>query len=225
MLRDGIIMPVAGDEGNGLVKFDMHVHSVYSEDSLNDPAMIVDSYRRTGVLPLVCDHNTTTGSGIVYNAIRKISTDVPLIIAEEVMTRQGEVIGLFLSSVVPAYLDIRETLEIIHGQGGLALLPHPFCSFRGSRLWEDYRSEVITAIDIVEGFNGRIIHPRENAAAWEFAGRYGKPVSVGSDSHCPEDLGRYWLELEPFSTPEELMKSLRPEHVRYLVPKRRTDGE
>lgn len=219
------MMPVAGDEGNGLLKFDMHVHSVYSGDSLNDPAMIADSYRRTGVLPLVCDHNTTAGSGIVYNAIRRISPEIPLILAEEIMTRQGEVIGLFLSSVVPAYLDIRETLEIIHGQGGLALLPHPFCSFRGSTLWEDYRSEVIPAIDIVEGFNGRIIHPRENAAAREFAGRYGKPVSVGSDSHRPEDLGRYWLELEPFSTPEDLMKSLRPERVRYPVPERWTDGE
>jgi len=198
-------------------KFDMHVHSVYSGDSFNEPGMIVDSFRKTGVLPLVCDHNTTAGSAAVSYEIRKFNPDIPEILAEEVMTRQGEVVGLFLSEMVPAYLDIRETMAIIRGQGGLVLFPHPFCSWRGSRLWEEYTSEIVPAIDIVEGFNGRVIHARENAAAREFAGRYKKPVSVGSDSHRPKDLGRWWLELEPFSTPEELMKALRSDTVRYPV--------
>ena len=41
---------------------------------------------------------------------------------------------------------IRETLDIIHDQGGLTLVPHPFCYYRGSTLWEDYRAEAIAAI-------------------------------------------------------------------------------
>jgi len=200
-----------------LWKFDMHVHSVYSGDSFNEPGMITDSFRKAGVLPLVCDHNTTAGSAAVSHEIRKISPDIPVILAEEVMTRQGEVVGLFLSEMVPAYLDIRETLDLIHGQGGLVLFPHPFCSWRGSSLWEEFRSEIVPAIDIVEGFNGRIIHTGDNTAAREFAGRHKKPISVGSDSHRPQDLGRFWLELEPFSTPEELMKALRSDTVRYPV--------
>jgi predicted metal-dependent phosphoesterase TrpH len=218
------------DAGTGtarpdLWKFDMHVHSVYSGDSLNEPELIVDTFRKTGVLPLVCDHNTTAGSEAVYHNIRKISPGVPEILAEEIMTRQGEVIGLFLSGRVPAYLDIQETLDIIHGQGGLAIVPHPFCFFRGSTLWEDFRCEAIAGIDIVEGFNARVVYAKDNAAAREFAGRHGKPISVGSDAHRPQDLGRYFLELEPFSTPEELMKALRSETVRYPVLERQATGE
>jgi predicted metal-dependent phosphoesterase TrpH len=200
-----------------LWKFDMHVHSVYSGDSLNEPELIMDNFRKTGVLPLVCDHNTTAGSEVVYHAIRKISPEVPEILAEEIMTRQGEIIGLFLTEMVPAYLEIGETLDIIHGQGGLTLVPHPFCYYRGSTLWEDYRTEAIAGIDIVEGFNARVIYAKDNAAAREFAERYGKPISVGSDAHRPQDLGRYWLELEPFSTPEELMKNLTADTVRFPV--------
>ncbi|OPY36289.1 MAG: hypothetical protein A4E34_00311 [Methanoregula sp. PtaU1.Bin006] len=218
-------MSRTGNEELDLWKFDMHVHSVYSGDSLNEPGMIADSFRKSGVLPIVCDHNTTAGSAAVSHDLRKIDPQIPEILAEEIMTRQGEVVGLFLSEMVPAYLDIRETMAIIHGQGGLVLFPHPFCSWRGSRLWEEYISEIIRGIDIVEGFNGRVIHAGENAAAREFAGRYDKPISVGSDSHRPQDLGRYWLELEPFSTPKELMKALRAGTVRYPVLERFPEEE
>jgi predicted metal-dependent phosphoesterase TrpH len=211
----------AGSAWPDLWKFDMHVHSVFSGDSLNEPAMIVDSFRQTGVLPLVCDHNRTTGSEVVSSGIRKIAPEFPEILAEEIMTREGEVIGLFLTGFVPAFLDIRDTMDIIHDQGGLVLVPHPFCSYRGSTLWEDERSGAIAGIDIVEGYNGRIVHARDNAAAREFAFRHGKPVAAGSDAHRPQDLGRDWLELEPFSTPGELMTSLRAETVRYPVPGRR----
>ncbi len=223
--KDMTIDSCNGHSGSDLWKFDMHVHSVYSGDSLNEPEMIVDSFRQTGVLPLVCDHNSTAGSEVVYHYIRKISPEVPEILAEEIMTRQGEVIGLFLTEMVTTYLGLGETLDIIHDQGGLALVPHPFCYFRGSTLWEDYRCEEIADIDIVEGFNARIIYVKDNAAAQEFAIRHGKPISVGSDSHIQEDLGRYWLELEPFSTPEELMKALRSDMVRYPVLQKRMNED
>jgi predicted metal-dependent phosphoesterase TrpH len=211
----------AGCTRPDLWKFDMHVHSVFSGDSLNEPEMIVNNFQKTGVIPLVCDHNMTAGSEVVSPAIRKIDPEIPEILAEEIMTREGEVIGLFLTGFVPSFLDIRDTMDIIHDQGGLVLVPHPFCSFRGSTLWEDEGSEAIEGIDIVEGYNGRIARARDNAAAREFAGRHGKPVSVGSDAHRPQDLGKDWLELEPFSTPQELMKSLCAETVRYPVLERR----
>jgi predicted metal-dependent phosphoesterase TrpH len=214
-----------GTTGGELWKFDMHVHSVYSGDSLNEPGDIVESFEKSGVLPLVCDHNRTAGSEVVCHELREIDPDLPVILAEEIMTGQGEIVGLFLTDCVPGFLDIRETLDIIHDQGGLALVPHPFCFFRGSTLWEDYRAEAIAEIDIVEGFNARVVYARDNAAAREFALRNNKPISVGSDSHRPQDLGQYWLELEPFSTPQELMRSLRAETVRYPVPGKRMTGE
>jgi len=214
-----------GPDTPPLWKFDMHVHSVYSGDSLNEPRDIVKSFERSGVIPLVCDHNRTAGSEVVMHELRAIDPAIPAIMAEEVMTQQGEVVGLFLTECIPSFLDIRDTLDAIHDQGGLALLPHPFCSFRGSTLWEDYRAEVIPAIDIVEGFNGRVVYAKDNAAAREFAERNGKPISVGSDAHRPRDLGRCWLELEPFSTPRELMRSLRAETVRYVVPDGKTVQE
>jgi predicted metal-dependent phosphoesterase TrpH len=202
----------------GLWKFDMHVHSSYSGDSANDPEAIVTSFRKTGVLSLVCDHNTTAGSAVVYHGIRRLAPDIPEILSEEIMTAEGEVIGLFLSDFVRPYLPARETIDIIHGQGGLVLVPHPFCSFRaGCALWRDVLLEIVHHVDIIEGFNARTPDDWENVAAREFAQRHGRPISVGSDSHLPENLGRFWLELEPFYTPGELMRSLSAGTVRYPV--------
>ncbi len=210
--------PGEDDRGQDLWKFDMHVHTRYSGDSINDPATIVQSYRRTGILPLVCDHNTTAGSAIVCHTIRYHSLDIPEILAAEIMTSEGEIIGIFLSDMVPPYLSAAETIEIIHEQGGLALIPHPFCSSRtSSALQRDVLFEVVRSVDIIEGFNARTMHDSDNRVAREFATQYGKPISVGSDSHLPGDLGRYWLELEPFSTPKELLASLTAGTVRYPV--------
>ena len=200
----------------GLWKFDMHVHSAYSSDSTNEPEAIIASFARTGIIPLVCDHNSTAGSAVVSHGIRQIAPGIPAILAEEIMTAEGEIIGLFLEETVRPYFTAEETIEAIHEQGGLALVPHPFCSWRrGSALRQDALTAVTSCVDIIEGFNGRTLREGENRAAREFAAKAKKPFSVGSDAHLPIDLGRYWLELEPFQTPEELLKSLCAPSVRY----------
>ena len=49
--------------------------------------------------------------------------DLPLVFAEEIATREGEIIGLFLTEEIPPGLPAAETLDLIHGQGGLTLDP------------------------------------------------------------------------------------------------------
>lgn len=212
-------------EGEGqdrlLWKFDMHVHSTYSGDSEICCADIAKSYRQTGVLPLVCDHNRTAGSEVVYHELRAEDTELPLIVAEEIMTAEGEIIGLFLSEMVPPYLSAAETLDIIREQGALSIVPHPFCSFRStSALWEGTLREVAGRVDIIEGFNARTIRERDNLRAREFAAEHKKPVSVGSDAHLQENLGRFFIELEPFFSPKDLLASLRAATVRLPVLRR-----
>ncbi|WP_394698842.1 PHP-associated domain-containing protein [uncultured Methanoregula sp.] len=180
--------------------------------------MIVESFQKTGILPLVCDHNLTTGSEVVYHELTSGDPDIPQILAEEIMTREGEIIGLFLTGMIPPYLSAAETLDLIHDNNGLAIVPHPFCSFRrSSALKEETLLELAGRIDIIEGFNSRNTHDDEDRRAREFALCHNKPVSVGSDAHHQKDLGKYWLELEPFGTPEELMRSLGSVTVRFPV--------
>lgn len=201
--------------GQGPVLFDMHVHSCYSSDSALPVNTIVRSYIQYGILPLVCDHNTIAGSGKVYAGLRERDAGIPCILAEEIMTRDGEIIGLFLTEPVRPFLSAEETLDTIRDQGALSLIPHPFCSYRTSAIKRDALDRNIGRIDMVEGFNARVIRDDENILAQRYAAQYKKPVSAGSDAHTFVELARNFVAIEPFSSPGELLRNLRHARVHF----------
>jgi predicted metal-dependent phosphoesterase TrpH len=215
--REGFIAdyPRENPPREEFIRFDMHIHSVYSGDSAVFVAAITGCFFRHGILPLVCDHNTISGSVNVYTGIRNVNPDIPNIFAEEIMTSDGEIIGLFLEEEIPPFLTAEETLDLIRDQGALSIVPHPFCSYRSSVLRHDVLDRVIDRIDIMEGYNARVIDDRDNLAARHYADCHKKPVSAGSDAHTPIELGRTWVEVSPFSTPREFMKVIPGAVARY----------
>jgi hypothetical protein len=193
---------------DGPLRIDMHVHSSYSVDAVNSPGDLFRSWKKTGIIPLVCDHDTLEGSLHVMRAIHAGDPDIPLVLAEEVTTREGEVIGLFLSEEIPPGLPAAETIDLIHGQGGLSLLPHPFCSHRGSVLAAKARNALVDRIDLVEGHNARNRSDEDDRLAVLFATEMGIPFTAGSDAHTPLELGRVWMEIPAFGNPRELLRGL-----------------
>ncbi len=195
--------------------FDMHVHSHYSSDSVTPVRSIVRNWQRSGILPLVCDHNTIMGSVKVCNEIWSKEQSIPIIFAEEILTSDGEIIGMFLEREIPPFLSADETLDCIHDQGALAIVPHPFCSFRSSVIRPDVLDRIVHRVDIIEGFNGRAVDLRDNDRARHYAARYKLPVSAGSDAHNPEELGKTYVSVKPFSTPKELLLEMQHAAVHY----------
>jgi predicted metal-dependent phosphoesterase TrpH len=205
----------AREGGKVFLKFDMHIHTWYSSDSAIDPRSVVRLWKKKSILPLVCDHNSIAGAEVVYRGISDLSPEIPLILAEEITTSEGEIIGLFLNEEIPPYLSAGETIDRIRDQGSLSLIPHPFCSYRSSAIRRDALQEIIGRVDIIEGYNARVLSDDENRMAREFAAEYDKCVSVGSDAHTPLELGRCFLEMGQFGEPDEFMASLRDASVQF----------
>jgi hypothetical protein len=89
-------------------------------------------------------------------------------------------------------------------------VPHPFCSYRtSSAIRTSALDEIIAGVDIIEGYNAGSIRDEDNFRAREYAVMHHTPVSVGSDAHTIQELGRCFLELEPFTGPDGLMKALK----------------
>jgi len=195
--------------------FDMHVHSTYSSDSKTPIRSIVQSWERFGVLPLVCDHNTIAGSVKVYKEICSEDPGVPKILAEEILTSDGEIIGAFLSEEIPPYLSAEETMDSIRDQGAVAIVPHPFCSFRCSVIRASVLDRIVHRVDIIEGFNGRAVDERDNYSARRYAVLHNKPVSAGSDAHTPEELGLTYVAMQAFSSPSELIRAIRTAEIHF----------
>jgi predicted metal-dependent phosphoesterase TrpH len=185
------------------VRVDVHNHTHYSPDSILSPKRFVREVGRRGLdVVAVTDHNTIRGA----LAVRELA-GFPVIIGEEVRSRDGEILGLFLSEEIPKGLSAGETIARIKDQGGIVGVPHPFDSLR-SALREDALLAYIDQIDFIEGLNARIVFSSHNDKAREFATARNIPVSAGSDAHSPWEVGRVWAVTPPFEGAADFVAAL-----------------
>lgn len=186
------------------LRADLHIHTHFSADAITSPRRLVQECRRRGLNCLaVTDHNTIRGA----LAVRELA-DFPVIVGEEIRTRAGEMIGLFLTEEIPPGLSPQETIERVKAQGGLVGIPHPYDRLR-SALSHQEMARLADQIDFIEAMNARITFPGDNGRASRFAREHALPVSAGSDAHSPWEVGRCYVEIRPFQGPEDFLVALQ----------------
>jgi predicted metal-dependent phosphoesterase TrpH len=191
------------------VRVDLHLHSHFSHDGQSSLDELIDRCAECGLDRIaLTDHNTVEGA----LALAKMAP-VLAIIGEEAKTREGEVIGLFITGRIPPYLPPEEAMDLIHGMGGLTYIPHPLdryrAHFRAERL-----VELTDRIDIIETYNAWC-EPAANEAAARLATELGKVSATGSDSHAASELGRSWMEIDDYNSPQDFLEKLR--YARHVI--------
>ena len=151
----------------------------------------------------VADHNTIAGA-------LKLKEIAPfkVIVAEEVLTPVGEIMGLFLTEKVPKGLSPQETIAQIRSQGGLVGIPHPFGRSPFSNSNELTSQEILSQVDIIEAFNSRTPFSSSIAKAQKLALEQGKAASAGSDAHTLGEIGRAYVEMPEFDGPDNFLNCL-----------------
>lgn len=184
-------------------RVDLHMHTSASPDCLSAPADVVRYAREIGLDKIaITDHNEIEGA---FEG-RDIDPDL-VIVGEEVRTDEGlDLIGLFLTELIPRGGTFREVAEEIRRQGGVVYVPHPFDSHRGTT--EEFLEGVRDCIDAVEGFNARIHDARRNQRAQNWALANGFPLGAGSDAHLLSKIGQARVVMPPFSGPAEFLAAL-----------------
>jgi len=188
------------------IKVDMHTHSEYSPDSRTPIASQAAAIKAAGLdVVAATDHNTIEGA----LRLRELADGFRVIVGEEVSSRDGEIIGLFLEKPVPRGLSAEETIARIHDQGGLVSVPHPFSRNRRFHLRRSALERVWKDIDCIEVFNAREAFTQDNVRAAAFAKDKGLPGAVGSDAHRASEIGRAWVEVEDFVGRDDFIATLR----------------
>lgn len=170
------------------MQLDLHCHTRYSFDCGMSPRKVVRLARVRGLDAIaITDHNEVAGAYEAREYARQIGIEV--IIGEEITTRAGDILGLFLRERIRTY-DPFEAIDEIKRQGGIAILPHPF----SGRVAIDER--VVRKVHGCEGYNARHskVKELENSAGEpdvvEFARQYQLALTAGSDAHFYADVGR-----------------------------------
>jgi hypothetical protein len=188
------------------IRLDMHMHTEYSRDSrvtLADFARLALEAKLGAVC--ITDHDTTEG-GL---RLREMKTGLQVIVGEEITTADGELVGLYLEEPIAPGQSAEKTIALIHEQGGLAYVPHPFSRNRRRHLRRKILDQVARSLDIIEVFNAREVASSSNVRALRFAREHDLPGGVGSDAHRRVEIGRAYVDVMPFATPAELLVALR----------------
>jgi predicted metal-dependent phosphoesterase TrpH len=188
------------------LKVDMHTHTEYSPDSRTPVKTQAAAIKAAG-LDVVCatDHNTIEGA----LRLREIADGFRVVVGEEISTRDGDMIGLFLDKAVPRDLSAEETIARIHDQGGLVSVPHPFSRNRLFHIRRAALDRVWKDVDCIEIFNAREAFTRDNLRAAAFAKEKNIPGAVGSDAHRAREIGKAWVEVEEFTGRDDFIAVLR----------------
>lgn len=187
-----------------MIKADLHVHTRYSPDSNNSLDDIIRQCLKKEISCLaVCDHSTTEGA-LKLQAIAPFK----VIVAEEILTPHGEIMGMFLKETIPSLITPEEAILRIREQDGLVCIPHPFDRFRSSAYQGINLEEIIKDIDIIEVHNARTLPFQDRKQALKFAQKNGFRQSAGSDAHAISEIGVCCIEMPDFNDKDGFLAAL-----------------
>jgi predicted metal-dependent phosphoesterase TrpH len=191
------------------LRVDLHLHSRYSHDSSTTLEALIARARECALDRIaLTDHNSVEGALKLAEMAPRLA-----IVGEEAKTREGEVIGLFITRRVPPFLRPEDAMDQIHEMGGLVYVPHPLDRNR-AHYSPDRLVDLASRIDIIEVHNPWA-EPPANRAAAKLAAELGKVTATGSDSHGVSEMGRSWMEMDPFDGAADFLEKLA--HAKHVV--------
>jgi predicted metal-dependent phosphoesterase TrpH len=183
-------------DGGERGRADMHLHSLYSDGTVPVRAILDHVQRETDLdVIAITDHERIDGALRAAEIHADGDYAFDLVIGEEITTRRGHVLALFVTERLPALRPLDETLAAIHAQGGIAIAAHPMAPVPlsvGRRSLREVRDDEREGVhlDALELFNpshaGRM---RQRARLELNATELGLPGVGNSDAHTLEHIG------------------------------------
>ncbi|MFA5086328.1 MAG: CehA/McbA family metallohydrolase [Candidatus Paceibacterota bacterium] len=195
------------------MKIDLHCHTYYSHDALCPPRRLVRFAKKKGLDAIaITDHNTTKAWKEAENEADKIG--LKLIKGEEIKIKEdgktiGEILAYFINKEIdPKGKTAGEIIEEIKNQGGIAIIAHPYHWKKPFKKLEEYKNMV----DGIEAFNARSQSKEGNEKSTRFVKDNDLPMTAGSDSHTPFEIGRAYVEAD-IQTIDELKEAIRNKKI------------
>ncbi|VVB66606.1 PHP-associated [Candidatus Gugararchaeum adminiculabundum] len=179
-----------------MLKIDFHAHSKYSVDSKSEITDIIKSARAKGLDGIVLlEHNNIAP----MNEVRAKAGNFFIIFGEEISSSDGHIGAIGIKKPIPAGLSAKESVQLVHQQGGIAFATHPF-SFRVPAVRFKYKS---IPFDLME---------TQNASHW-FSTKLSRLLIGnglgGADAHLPEEVGTSYTLVDAQPNEASVIAALR----------------
>ena len=198
------------------MKFDIHVHSMYSHDSIEKPTNIIKKAKRIGLDGIVITEHNSFEVSAPWEEYK--DTNLVILRGAEYKTREGHVLiyGINSDQHIPEKgKELSELIEISNKEGWALVAPHPFKSYGSG---DDNLKETLqthySAFSAVE-VNSRCSE-EDNIKAIKFAREMGLPLVGGSDAHFASRVGRTHTEFSvEIKTIQDLVQAIKESYCTY----------
>jgi predicted metal-dependent phosphoesterase TrpH len=185
-----------------LGRADVHMHSTYSDGigTIEQILRHVEHASRLDVIAIT-DHDVIEGSLRARDLWAKGRYRFDFVVGEEVSTKEGHMLALFIEKRIPPRLSIERSIELVHAQGGLAIVAHPLNRIFRHSCQREVLDRIYASDDVwldgIETWNASFCGIYANQLAMSTNREvYGWPELGNSDAHTLNAIGRgcTWFE-------------------------------
>ena len=199
----------------GYSRADTHMHTNLG-DGMASPARVIEEAIRKGLQVIaITDHDHVEGAKRVVELLARQESTLQVITGVEVSTRQGHLLGLFVSKAPKALQSVEASIEAIKEQGGLVIIPHPLGRLVPSLSHAKIDSLLNKGfpIDGIEIYNPSPANAAMRSTVQLANAQWGFAEMGGSDAHFWQHIGAAYT-LFPGSSPDDLRRAILERTVR-----------
>lgn len=174
---------------------DLHIHTLAS-DGVSGVEEVLAAAQRHGLdVVAITDHERIDAAVVARRLAQERELPVRVIVGEEITTRNGHLVALFLTQRIKPWGRMRDAVAAVHDQGGIAivahpLVPYPLCASERTirRMLED--GDAARHPDAIEAFNPTTARMRWSRRVPAFVDEVGLAAVASSDAHRAELVGQ-----------------------------------
>ena len=179
-----------------LSRADLHIHSTYS-DGIPTIGQILEHTEHQTDLDVIAitDHNVIDGSLRARDLWIMGSYRFDFVVGEEISTNEGHLLALFIEKLIPPHLSMERSIDLIHEQGGLAIVVHPLNPLFRMSCQREVLDRIYTNNDLwldgIESWNAGLCGIYANRVTMRLNRQmYGWSEVGNSDAHTLHAIGR-----------------------------------
>ncbi len=194
---------ISSDAKKEKIYADLHIHTVYSPDSVLQPKTLVDQLEAHSFIKVaaVTDHDSVRGCRVTID-LASAYPDILIIPGVEITTPQGDIVILGTNELPPRPWTPEDVVDYAKTAGAVTIVAHPFREYGMGDLTRNYK---VNAIEVLNGGSTSAA----NNEAMNLAKGMGLPGTAGSDAHQLSELFSVCNIIDADLNVESILKAIK----------------
>ncbi len=186
-----------------MIQADLHIHTVYSHDSVLQPKTLIDQLVAHSFIKVaaVTDHDSIRGCKAAVE-LASAYPDILIIPGVEITTPQGDMLILGTNELPPHPWTPENVVDYAKSIDAVSIVAHPYREYGMGDLARNYK------VDAIEVLNGGSTAAANNQAK-ELAKSRGLPGTAGSDAHQVSELFSVYTKIDASLEIDSILNAIK----------------